>query len=392
VSSFDVAVVGAGPAGSTAAYRLASSGARVLLVDKATFPRDKPCGGGVTSRAARLLPFSLEPVVEDRAYALDLRLGYRARFVRRSTEPIALMTQRRVLDGFLLEQAARAGADVRDGVAVRDIRPDGLTVDGEEVQARIVLGADGCNGSSARALGLGSGVVHCVALEGNVPLARVSPERYRGRMVFELATVPGGYGWIFAKREHVNVGVYGWLSEGPRLREHLVRLCSEHGIDRDAVEGLHGYRLPMSRAVSGVASGSAALVGDAAALVDPFTGDGIYEAVLSASLAADAALELLAGRAAGLEPYEAALQQRLGPLTVAGWGAKTAFDRFPRATFALSRLPVTWSVLEKVTAGRLAHPGEARGAERAVVHGIAALARRGAGRRHAVSPLRGYGG
>src|SRR5436853_2011982 len=108
MSTFDVAVVGAGPAGSTAAHRLASAGAGVLLVDRARFPRDKPCGGGVTLRAARLLPFSLEPVVEDRIDRIECRLGYGQRFVRRVGEPVALMTQRRRLDHFLLEQAAAA--------------------------------------------------------------------------------------------------------------------------------------------------------------------------------------------------------------------------------------------------------------------------------------------
>jgi geranylgeranyl reductase family protein len=377
VSSFDVAVIGAGPAGSTAAYRLARAGARVLLVDKAAFPRDKPCGGGVTGRAARLLPFSIDPVVEDRAYALELRLGYRSRFVRRSTEPIAYMTQRRLLDGFLLDKAAEAGADVRDGVTVGDLRPDGLAVDGEEVDARIVIGADGCNGTAARALGLGGAVVHCVALEGNVGLARVRPERYRGRMLLELGTVSGGYGWIFAKGDHLNVGVCGWRSEGPRLRDHLTRLCDAHGIDADAVEALRGYRLPMLRGELSVARGTAALVGDAAALVDPFTGDGIYEAVLSATLAADAALDVLHGRASSLEPYERALLRRLAPLITSGWWAKSAFDRFPRATFTVCRLPTTWRVLEKLVAGRLSHPGEARGLEAVVVRGLAVLGRRG---------------
>src|SRR5437763_14450472 len=114
--AFDVAIVGGGPAGSTAAYRLATAGKRVLLVDRATFPRDKPCGGGVTLRAARLLPFSIEPVVEDRVERLECRLRYGPRFVRRARSPLALMTQRRRLDHFLLEQAATAGADVRDGL------------------------------------------------------------------------------------------------------------------------------------------------------------------------------------------------------------------------------------------------------------------------------------
>ena len=79
--SYDVAIIGAGPAGSAAAYRLADAGASVLLLDKATFPRDKPCGGGVTGRAARLLPFSIEPVVEDVADRLECGLRYRQRII-----------------------------------------------------------------------------------------------------------------------------------------------------------------------------------------------------------------------------------------------------------------------------------------------------------------------
>ncbi len=106
-------MIGAGPAGSTAAYRLATAGARVLLLDKATFPRDKPCGGGVTGRAARLLPFSIEPVVEDVVERLECGLRYRRRFTRRARAPLAYMTQRRRLDHFLLQKAAEAGVEVR---------------------------------------------------------------------------------------------------------------------------------------------------------------------------------------------------------------------------------------------------------------------------------------
>src|SRR5256885_9333560 len=122
MADFDVAIIGGGPAGSTAAYRLATAGARVLLVDKATFPRDKACGGGVTGRAARLLPFSIDPVVEDVVDRVECRLHYRSRFERRARAPLAYMTQRTRLDRFLLERAAEAGADVRDGVKVTDIR------------------------------------------------------------------------------------------------------------------------------------------------------------------------------------------------------------------------------------------------------------------------------
>jgi geranylgeranyl reductase family protein len=376
VSSYDVAVVGAGPAGSTAAYRLAAAGARVLLVDRAVFPRDKPCGGGVTGRAARLLPFPLDPVVEDRVEQVECRLRYGPRFVRRARTPLALMTQRKRLDHYLLEQAAAAGAEVRDGVTVADVRPDALSVDGEEVRARLVLGADGCNGRAARALGLGGDVVHGVALEANVPYAAAPSGRYRGVMVLEIAVLRGGYGWVFPKGDHVNVGVGGDESEGPRLRAHLRRLCEEHGIDPEAATETRGYRLPMRRPGSRLAHGTAAVIGDAAGLVDPFSGDGMYEAFLSSLLVTEAALDVLAGRAAGLEPYEEAVARRITPLTAAGWGAKVAFDRFPRTTFALARLPVTFRALEKLLTGELGHPGAAHGAEHAAIRLIYALARR----------------
>jgi geranylgeranyl reductase family protein len=374
VERFDVAVVGGGPAGSTAAYRLATAGASVLVVDRAVFPRDKPCGGGVTGRAARLLPFSIEPVVEDVVERMDCGLRYRHRFARRAGGPLAYMTQRTRLDHFLLRQAAEAGADVREGVRVADVREGGLTVDGDEVAARIVIGADGCNGSAAKQLGLAEEIVHGVALEANYP----HDERFAHTMLLEIAVVRGGYGWIFPKGDHVNVGVGGNASEGPRLRAELRRMCEEHGVDPDAAAETRGYRLPMRRPGTRLARGTTAVIGDAAGLVDPFSGDGMYEAFLSSLLVTDAALDLLAGRAETLDAYAQAVERRITPLTRAGWGAKAAFERFPRTTFALARLPVTFRALEKLLRGELSHPGAARGVERAAIRAIYAVARRAA--------------
>jgi geranylgeranyl reductase family protein len=374
VPSYDVAVVGAGPAGSTAAYRLAAAGARVLLVDRATFPRDKPCGGGVTGRAARLLPFPIDPVVEDTVDRLECGLRYRSRFTRCARAPLAYMTQRRRLDHFLLRKAAEAGADAREGVRVADVREGGLTVDGEEVAARLVIGADGCNGSSAKALGLADEIVHGVALEANYP----QDARFAGAMVLEIAVIHGGYGWIFPKGDHVNVGVGGNASEGPRLRAELRRMCEAYEIDPEAAADTRGYRLPMRRPGTRLARGRTAVIGDAAGLVDPFSGDGMYEAFYSAQLVAEAALDVLAGRAEGLEPYEAAVERRITPLTRAGWGAKRAFERFPRTTYALARVPVTFRALEKLLRGELPEPKDARGAERVAIRAIYTVARRAA--------------
>jgi flavin-dependent dehydrogenase len=184
-----------------------------------------------------------------------------------------------------------------------------------------------------------------------------------------MAVMRGGYGWVFPKGDHVNVGVGGNESEGPSLRGQLRRMCEAYGIDPDAGAEMRGYRLPMRTARTVLVKGNAAVIGDAAGLVDPFSGDGMYEAFLSAKLVADA---ILAGDLAG---YAAGVEARIEPLTRAGWGAKAAFDRFPRTTFALARLPITWRAVEKVLRGDLSHPGAAHGLEKGAVKLIYTVAK-----------------
>ena len=363
---FDAVVVGAGPAGAATALRLARAGASVLLADRARFPRDKPCGGGLTGRAVRELPVDVTPVVEDVVRTFEVRLGYRKRFERRSPAPLVLMTQRRRLDAFLAAQAAEAGAVFRDGVTVEGVTvgPDGATlrVGGETVHGRFLVGADGVNGRIARDTGLGGGIVYGIALEGNGPLA----PGQRGRATVELGVVPGGYGWVFPKAEHANYGVGGWAAEGPRLREHLRRLCAEHGVDHSTLTDLHGRRLPIRR-TSSAARGRVLLVGDAAGLVDPLSGDGIYEALLSARLAAEA---IVAGDLSG---YEAALAAALGRFAATSWKAKLVLDRHPRASFEIARIPAVWRVIAGLLTGDVAHPSDARGPARLPLRLLARL-------------------
>jgi len=315
----------------------------------------------VTGRAARLLPFSIEPVVEDVVDRLECGLRYRHRFTRRARAPLAYMTQRRRLDHFLLQKAAEAGAEVRE----RE------TADARELDARIVIGADGCNGPSAKQLGLADGVVHGVALEANYPYE----SRYSGAMVLEIAVIRGGYGWIFPKGDHINVGVGGNGEEGPKLRAELRRMCEAYGIDPEAAQETRGYRLPMRLTQTLLARGRTAVIGDSAGLVDPLSGDGMYEAFLSAKLVAEAALDVLAGRAEDLGAYQAAVERRITPLTHAGWQAKRAFERFPGITYALARLPVTLRALEKLLQGDLPDPAQARGVELAAIRAIYAVSR-----------------
>jgi geranylgeranyl reductase family protein len=378
VPRYDAIVVGAGPAGSTCAYRLASAGASVLLLDRARFPRDKPCGGGVTGRAARLLPFSIAPVVEDTVTSVRMRLRYGPWFERGGDDPLVLMTQRLRLDAYLVEQAVAAGVELREGAKVTAVEagPGGtaVTAGGELFEAEALIGADGVNGICAKALELGGNQALGVALEGNVPYAALG-DGYRGRAVLELGIVPGGYGWVFPKGDHANIGIGGWEREGPRLRASLADLCAAHGVDAEELEGVRGYRLPLREPRSTLARGRAAVIGDAAGLVDPISGDGMFEAFLSGRLAAEAVTDVLGGRAEGLESYGERLTQRLATHLWASWGVKAALDRFPRSTFRIARSRIVWRTVERLVQGEIKDVGAARGLARPPLKALAALAR-----------------
>jgi geranylgeranyl reductase family protein len=367
----DVLVVGAGPAGSSAAMHLARGGARVLLADKASFPRDKPCGGGLTGRALKRIPVDPTPVVERDVDRFELRLRYGSRFARSHGEPLIRMTQRRGLDAFLAEHAAASGAEFRDRarVEVTELDDTGATarVGSETVRADVLVGADGANGVVARTAGLGESIVRGVALEGNVPLDVLGGDLER-TAVIELAVLPGGYGWVFPKGDHANLGVGGWGSEGPRLRDHLARLCAAHGLAFDELSEVRGHRLPMRRLGTPAGRGRVVLVGDTAGLVDPLSGDGMYEAFVSARLAADAILD------GDLDAYTAALSAALDRHAAASWAAKRAFDRYPRTVFAAARAPGVFKVVAGLLCGDVAHPADAHGVARGPLKLIARLA------------------
>jgi flavin-dependent dehydrogenase len=276
------------------------------------------------------------------------------------------MTQRRRLDAFLLDAARERGVEVREGT----------TIDVTDPPADVVIGADGANGTTARAFGLGEGIVHGVAYEGNIPYGAVSKEHYGRRAVVELGAIPGGYGWVFAKGDHVNVGVGAWQSEGPRIRKHLARVCLAHNLDPAQLESVRGHRLPLRRPGARIAGERALLVGDAAGLIDPVSGDGMYECFVSAKLATAAVLDLLGGRSSSLLPYETGVEIALLPLHAASWKLKQAFDRWPRLSWRLARTQLLWRTVERLLLGELSAPTDQQGLARIPLKALGVLGRR----------------
>ncbi|MEX0682145.1 MAG: NAD(P)/FAD-dependent oxidoreductase [Dehalococcoidia bacterium] len=319
MNTYDVIVAGAGPAGSMAARLVAGRGARVLLLDKQRFPRDKPCGGGVTSRAASEQDVDLTPVIERtiRGARFTLQLG--ESFDRVSDRPLTYMTQRSRLDAFLTERAAGAGAEFHGGEGTREVEVSlkpirhGVIVrtDHDTYESRVLIGADGANGVTGRALGLRPEYEVAVALEGNVLCTAGVPKEWREVAALDFGGMAGGYGWVFPKGDHLNVGVGGWKYAGFTLRPKLAAIARRYGFDESRLDNLRGHHLPVRVAGTPIARGPIALAGDAAGLVDPLTGEGIHMAFASGRLAAEHALRVLGGEADDMSGYEAEVDREL---------------------------------------------------------------------------------
>lgn len=359
---YDVIVAGAGPAGSTAARECAARGLSVLLLDRAAFPRDKPCGGGVNVRAARLLPFSLDPVIERTASGVQFSLRLARAFRRSHPMPLTYMTQRSRLDTFLVERAIDAGAVLRERAPVQAVEcHDGHVVvraGADAFEGRTIVAADGANGPTARLAGIPLGRRMGIALEGNVTIDGGPAERWRTMIGLDLGTTPGGYGWLFPRGDHVNLGVGGWLHAAPGLRARLDRVARFYGFDPSRMWNVRGHHLPVRRPGAPLVSGRVLLVGDAAGLLDPLTGEGIYAAIWSGQAAARHLGAFLAGTASDLKPYAREVESFLGPdLAVAAWLHRTV-DRAPGAFTALvERVPSAWHLVCEILTGDESYVG-----------------------------------
>ncbi len=327
----DVIIVGAGPAGAAAAYFLSQAGWQVAVLEQApVLPRYKACGGGLSPRMlARWFPISFDPVVEAAPRAVTYALDGQTVSFPLAADDLRLVMRDR-FDAYLLAQTS---AEVHTGAQVTAVREaaDHVAVEtaaGETYTARYLIGADGAHSRVARALGLRRGKTLAAALEAEVPAPPDVRARFASGPWFIVGEVAQGYLWVFPKAQHLSVGLAALHPPAGELQATLRRVMARYGLALEGVP-LHGHTIPISVRPERLGTARCLLVGDAAGLADPLTGEGIRLAIKSSRLAAQA---LLAGRTKG---YSAAVQWHIGLSHALGVIAAWVFYRFQRAGFAL---------------------------------------------------------
>ncbi len=361
--NLDAVVVGGGPAGCAAAYWLARRGHRVLLVERKRYPRDKTCGDGLTPRAvAELLDMGFDFAAPGIHRVAGLRFGngVRSHEVVWPSHPDlpnwGAVLRRRTLDERLAALAAAAGAAVRDGTTAEPELAGGkvasirlLRGGGEErVAPRLVVVADGSLARFGRRLG--------VARDRDRPLGLAARGYYRSdrsadrfldvqlRARDAAGRVVPGYGWVFPMGDGgVNLGAISLSSAGRWKGTNTTELLDgfaaaarpRWGLPAAPDERPRGGMLPAGLASGPLAGPNWLVVGDAAGLINPFTGEGISYALVTGRLAAGHAHEALAGGGPGrLTCYPVAVRERFATYYALARG----FVRLAAAPGAMRRL------------------------------------------------------
>lgn len=350
-TTYDVIIVGMGPAGAVAAAALCRGGLTVLGFDKDAHPRYKVCGGGLSARIDRLLEPGFKSVVEQTVNGVQFVYRGQDPLLIESSQPIAYMVMRDRFDHYLVQQAIHAGAELRTGEGVVEITQNsdrvGVVTQEGRYHGRMVIGADGANSLVARQLFPNRSLYRAPALESEVRLGNSRHYPSASTILVDVGAARQGYGWIFPKENGLSVGVGEFRRKSSGLRSTFDRFVSEaRGLSGRTVPRPIGHPIPAYSDSEGghregigspFISGRAALVGDAGHLVDPLFGEGIYYAVRSGQLVASAILGNRHDHRGSLADYAAALEREILPdFRITARIARVIYA-FPRLGFRLLR-------------------------------------------------------
>lgn len=311
----DVLIIGAGPAGTMTAYLLAQAGLKVQILEKAAFPRLKTCGGGLTQRAYREIPFNIDPVIHKSVTWGYVGVNCQNYAPVQGDSPIAYLIERPAFDAFLLQQALDQGAvcHFRQRCLSLNQKDDVITIftDDQKYEGRYLIGADGVHSRVASELGLLPKRRTSLAYEARlIPNAKGQSPKIDS-ITFDFGLLVSGYAWIFPKRYHLNVGVFRSWPGKRTSKIHLEKFIERHpALSRACLEKLQAYPVPLGIRHEKLHNKHALLVGDAANLADPWLGEGLYYALWSGKTAAKEILHHIRGETPELSGYTRKIHQQ----------------------------------------------------------------------------------
>ncbi len=304
----DVAIVGAGPAGSTAARILSEKGYKVLLIEKNKFPRHKPCGGGLPKRVLIEFNFLNNPAfIGSYSYGGILHspsLKHKVEVTK--DEPLIGMVSRKVFDFKLAKLAVNKGTVLIDDKTVVDVKISKdnaeIFIDNEDsIKSKILIGADGVWSLTAKKTGLRKNSIDygiCIVEEFSVEEKILDKYFGKNRMChhFGKPLNINGYGWVFPKKEYLNIGIVKFIiKENKNIKYNLVdffvkyiNILKKHNIIPDSItiKNFKGGAIPI-KPLDKTYCDRVVLIGDSAGFSSALTGEGIYYAMKSGKIAAE---------------------------------------------------------------------------------------------------------
>ncbi|MDA8194498.1 MAG: geranylgeranyl reductase family protein [Thermaerobacter sp.] len=310
-------IVGAGPAGSTAARLLAERGHKVHLFDAQRFPRIKPCGGAVTARALSLLPAGYQSQLLGHPDAWTFQGRNLPPVTVRRTRPYCHIVERQHFDSWLVDRAIAAGARFSDGRTVDAIAEtrDGVVVHAgsDTCQARYLVAADGAKGISARTLPIPR-LRPGAAIEVEVPVSEPIYALWHQRVEIDVSHYPWGYAWVIPRYPVLNIGVGSFRAATLPLKNLFAAyVTSKLGSGLPADAPARAHPLPFRTHLPRLHTSRTLFVGDAAGLMDAFSAEGIFSALWSARLAAEVLHGTLAEDRDGLPAYSSRVRNEMWP-------------------------------------------------------------------------------
>lgn len=297
MKSFDVAIIGSGPAGASAALELSGKGISTVIIEKEILPRYKTCGGGLVYRGRKNIPFDVSSAVEKEFFEVDAYFSNgEIKLTAKKDKPIISMVMRDAFDSLIVEKAKENGVALLQNHKVTGITFGEMqTIHSSEgdIEAKFIIAGDGALSPIAKMAGWKETRTIIPALEYEIEVSKADFERLSKNVRFDIDAVPYGYGWCFPKKNHLSVGVGVFVKTNQKinLKKYYTEYLKTLGVSEVLKEEAHGYVIPVSPRTDTFVKNNVFLIGDSAGFADPVFGEGISNSIISGILAAQSIVE-----------------------------------------------------------------------------------------------------